>query len=71
MAGCHVHSVEITLHLALSLVDTDENNAVHYLIHVKTMRKFYTFFPDGTVLHKQAGALDPQEKDQIKEIKTV
>jgi len=71
MASYHGHSMERTVHLVLSLVDTDDNNAVHYLIHVKTMRKFYTFFPDGTVLHKQAGALDPQEKDQIKEFKTV
>jgi len=45
MASCHGHSMERTVHLVLSLVDTDDNNAVHYLIHIKTMRKFYTFVP--------------------------
>ena len=45
MASYHGHSMERTVHLVLSLVDTDDNNAVHYLIHIKTMRKFDNFVP--------------------------
>ena len=66
MAGCHGHSVERTVHLVLSLVDTDDNNAVHYLIHIKTMRKFYTFVPMAQ-FYTQRSVHYIQEKDQLKE----
>jgi len=52
MASCHGHSVERTVHLVLSLVDTDDNNAVHYLIHIKTMSNFTLLFRWHSFTHK-------------------
>jgi len=66
MASYHGHSMERTVHLVLSLVDTDDNNAVHYLIHIKTMRKFYNFVPMAQ-FYTQRSVHYIQEKDQLKE----
>lgn len=67
MAGYPVHLVESHLvQMEVCLMDMDDNNAVHYLIHIKTMRKFYTFVPMAQ-FYTQRSVHYIQEKDQLKE----